>query len=101
MVSVEPQPDSTEEVEMRFGDRIELVDAAVGAGEGRAQLRVATYHMLASLSTQWSDEVAPAAFPGLRVAVDDHVRMTTLDRLISDYGKPDFCKVDVEGYELG
>jgi hypothetical protein len=26
--------------------------------------------------------------------------VTTLDRLITQYGKPAFCKIDVEGYEL-
>jgi hypothetical protein len=27
------------------------------------------------------------------------VQMTTLDELIGEYGKPNFCKIDVEGYE--
>jgi len=27
------------------------------------------------------------------------VEVTTLDRLIEEYGMPDFCKIDVEGYE--
>ena len=28
------------------------------------------------------------------------VSVTTLDRLIAEYGRPAFCKIDVEGYEL-
>ncbi|MEZ4584405.1 MAG: FkbM family methyltransferase [Caldilineaceae bacterium] len=28
------------------------------------------------------------------------VTVTTLDRLIAQYGVPAFCKIDVEGYEL-
>jgi FkbM family methyltransferase len=26
--------------------------------------------------------------------------MTTMDTLISLYGKPDYCKIDVEGFEI-
>jgi hypothetical protein len=28
-----------------------------------------------------------------------HVRVVTIDSLIEKYGKPAFCKIDVEGYE--
>ncbi|MFA5770897.1 MAG: FkbM family methyltransferase, partial [Patescibacteria group bacterium] len=28
------------------------------------------------------------------------VQMTTLDALIMEFGQPDFCKIDVEGFEL-
>ena len=27
------------------------------------------------------------------------VKVTTLDKLVQEYGKPAFCKIDVEGYE--
>jgi FkbM family methyltransferase len=36
---------------------------------------------------EWNDEL--------------EVPMRTLDELIREYGVPDFCKIDVEGYEFG
>ena len=29
----------------------------------------------------------------------EKVNVTTLDKLVQEYGKPAFCKIDVEGYE--
>jgi FkbM family methyltransferase len=101
VVCVEPQPDCVRQLRERFADRVELVEAAVGNRAGRAELRLATYHTLASLSSEWIGEVqASGRFSEFRWPTTIEVELTTLDALIETYGLPDFCKIDVEGYEL-
>jgi FkbM family methyltransferase len=100
VVAVEPQAACAKALRERFGDRIELVQAALGAAAGEADLLVASYHTLSSLSREWVDEVrASGRFAEFAWDRREHVRMTTLDALIEEYGVPDFCKIDVEGFE--
>lgn len=98
VVAVEPQPDCVEILRGRFGTSIELISAAVGAKPGRAELRVATYHTLASLSDEWIDEVRRSGrFSEFEWPEVMEVDVLTLDSLVERYGVPDFCKIDVEG----
>ena len=54
-----------------------------------------------SLSREWTDAVrASGRFEEFDWDRRQAVRVTTLDALIETYGAPDFCKIDVEGYEL-
>lgn len=101
VIAVEPQASCRESLERRFGDRIILVPAALGPAIGDADLLVASYHTLSSLSQEWTDAVrASGRFSEFTWDERERVPVTTLDELISSWGKPDFCKIDVEGYEL-
>ena len=101
VVAVEPQPGCAEQLRRRFGDRVELVEAALGPAAGQAELMVASYHTLSSLSPGWVEAVQASGrfaefdWPGRLT-----IRVLTLDELIDRHGRPDFCKIDVEGYEL-
>lgn len=53
VVAVEPQSACVEALARRFGSRIELVPAALGPRPGEAELLVASYHTLSSLSSEW------------------------------------------------
>jgi FkbM family methyltransferase len=101
VVAVEPQAECAATLRRRFGERIELVELALGSEPGNAEMLLADYHTLSSLSPEWVEAVQKsgrfADFEwGERVAVP----VTTLDELIRRFGVPDFCKIDVEGYEL-
>jgi FkbM family methyltransferase len=101
VVAVEPQAGCAAILRSRFGGRIELVEAALGPEPGAAELLVASYHTLSSLSPEWVEAVRESGrFADF--AWDEHevVTVTTLDDLIGGFGVPDFCKIDVEGYEL-
>ena len=57
--------------------------------------------VVSTLSTQWRDAVVRSG----RWSVEEwnqqiNVSVTTIDALIAEHGRPDFCKIDVEGYEL-
>lgn len=103
VVAVEPQPALLTILKRRFGGnpRVAVVAAALGAAQGRAELAVDP--MNPTIATLSPDFVTQAgASHGFRharwrdrVAVD----VTTLDDLIAAHGVPNFCKIDVEGYE--
>ncbi len=101
VVAVEPQEHCQRALRHRFGRRLELVEAALGPAEGEAELLVASYHTLSSLSREWTDAVrASGRFADFEWDRRERVRITTLDALVHEHGTPDFCKIDVEGYEL-
>jgi FkbM family methyltransferase len=104
VVGVEPQPHCLWLLRKWYGGhpRIELVDAAVGAGSGVATLLVSNKTpTVSTLSQTWIDAVQTVdSFAAVQWEDQVRVQVTTLDALIERYGAPAFCKIDVEGYEL-
>jgi FkbM family methyltransferase len=101
VVAVEPQPDCAE-ILRRKHPRASTVEAAIGPNAGTATLLVANYPTLATLSPDWIGAVkASGRFAEFEWNRELQVPLLTLDDLIRDYGIPDFCKIDVEGYEYG
>jgi FkbM family methyltransferase len=101
VVAVEPQPDCAETLRRRFKAGVEVVEGALGAQSGEAELLVANYHTLASLSREWVEAVqASGRFSAYSWDRSIVVPVLTLEELIARVGEPDFCKIDVEGFEL-
>jgi FkbM family methyltransferase len=102
-VAVEPQPDFVRVLRFLFGRDPDVVvlPQAVGAQAGREALRIATATpTVSSLSPAWMDTVtADRRFGRVRWDRTVAVEVVTLDTLIATYGRPAFCKVDVEGFE--
>jgi len=108
VVACEPDPGSFRTLRIRFRSRnrkVTLVQKALGATTGEAELLV--HHPGSAFNTlnpqfgsllesdrqqRWNEEI--------RFAGTTRVEVTTLDTLISAYGRPHFIKIDVEGYEL-
>lgn len=113
VIAVEPQPRLARRLRERFGlaapqepdptaapGRVCVVEAALGAEPGRAELITASYHTVASLSPAWIDRVsASGRFPDIRWGATISVAVETCDRLIAAHGLPEFMKIDVEGFE--
>jgi FkbM family methyltransferase len=104
VVAVEPQPLAMWALRRIYrADRgVMLEAAAVGREPGTAMMLIAAANpTVSTLSTDWTETIRRDD-PGFRqVAWDRQVQVTvtTLDRLIARYGRPDFCKIDVEGFE--
>lgn len=104
VVALEPQPALFAWLERFCADRpgVTLLMQAAGAQVGEAELAVARSNpSVATLSKDWRDEVSRQG-QGFEKVDWDHrvsVPVTTLDELIRTYGVPDFCKIDVEGFE--
>lgn len=104
IVAVEPQPNCMALLRRWFGGdgRVVLIDQAVGACPGTADLLVSPRTpTVTTLSRDWIAAVGrDRAFAGVRWGERLPVTVTTLDELIDRHGLPAFCKIDVEGYEL-
>jgi FkbM family methyltransferase len=103
VVAVEPSEDCASKLSRRFRDKhgVCVLPAGLAAEEGIQDLYVSSLHPLSSMSpefieaTRHSGRFALVEWPDVR-----SVPVTTLDRLIEQHGKPAFCKIDVEGYEV-
>jgi FkbM family methyltransferase len=93
VVAFEPQPDCVAELKARCGHRPQLTvcEAALGSEVGEATLYIHRNNQCSSLDPNWEGS---SEHP-IRVPV------TTLDHAIAEFGAPSFCKIDVEGWELG
>jgi hypothetical protein len=81
---------------------VSLRTEAVGAEPGQATLAVSRRTpTLSTLSGSWKSEIGQRNPTFRHVSWDEAltVPVVTLDQLIEEYGVPDFCKIDVEGFE--
>jgi FkbM family methyltransferase len=100
VLAVEPQPELVKYLNRKFRNQIQIIPKAIGAYEGKAELYLSVDSPLSSLSKEWIGELKKGRFYNVDWNKSIEVELTTLDNLITKFGKPDFCKIDVEGYEL-
>lgn len=102
VVAVEPQRDCANLLRAAYGKdpKLIIVNKAVGALNGQAELAVCDASPLASLSQEWIHAVQNSGrFADYSWNRTELVNVVTLDELISEHGIPRFIKIDVEGYE--
>lgn len=104
VIALEPQPLCMKLLRFFYAQRrgITLIEAAVGAVSGEANLWISERNpTVTTLSQEWITAVQKAAsFATVEWQFSVTVPIITLDQLIARHGKPAFCKIDVEGYEL-
>jgi FkbM family methyltransferase len=102
VVAIEPQDVCVQQLVKRYGgnSKVKIVPKALGENEGEAEMMLSKNHWLSSLSKKWMDTAkASSLCIGYNWDRRVIVPVTTLDKLIADYGQPAFCKIDVEGFE--
>lgn len=102
VVAVEPQPAFADFIESRFAGALTGFErVAVGRNAGQIDLLISSRHpTVTSISSRFVEAVKQSK--GFSQVVWDRkvtVPMVTLDHLVSKYGMPAFCKIDVEGAE--
>lgn len=102
VVAVEPQKSCCRVLREKFGNNrnVYVLSKALDKTVGEKEFFIDRSHTLSSMSKQWIASVKSSGRFSNH-AWDDKVTVetTTLDLLIKEYGKPDFCKIDVEGFE--
>lgn len=103
VVAVEPQPDFVGMLRLFYGRDpgviIEASGAAAEVGYGELHLSSRTPTVSTFADSWMSDVQADPRFRGIRWDSVVSVPLITLDELISRHGEPQFCKIDVEGFE--
>jgi len=102
VVAVEPQEQCLKRLRRKFGtdSKVILVPCAVGEKPGKAQIQLCDSHSLSSLSSRWIESVRTSGrYAQCTWSRSVTIDVTTLDELITQYGRPAFIKLDVEGYE--
>lgn len=103
VVAVEPQKYCIDYLANKYKNlpQVTLIQKAVGKTPGKQTLFVSGSDASSSLSSVWIKEMKKSGrLANLHWKEKTQVDITTLDNLIKIYGKPTFCKIDVEGYEL-
>lgn len=104
VIAVEPHPGMMSWLRRWYGHQpnVTLIEQAVGAKPGNAALWMSRLTpSVSTISREWLAAVQQnQRFAGVRWDEQILVNVITLDALIAEYGKPAFCKIDVEGAEL-
>ena len=99
VVAVEPQAECIAKLESKFGNKIELIKKGLDEQEGKKLLYKSDSSLISSFNKDYIDSVKDDRFKGASWTPAGELEMTTLDNLIAKFGVPDFCKIDVEGFE--
>jgi FkbM family methyltransferase len=104
VVAVEPQPLLAATLGRLYGRKsgFTLLATAIGDQAGRAEMLASSRTpTVSTLSADWIDQVTQTrSFSQIRWDQRVQVDVTTLDALITEFGIPSFCKIDIEGNEL-
>jgi FkbM family methyltransferase len=97
VVLLEPNSNCDADLNFQFKDKSSatIVRAAVGPREGTIKIYANGSGAAASVDPNWNKRL----FGDSYVTTAVEVPMTTLNRLIQQFGRPDYIKIDIEGYE--
>lgn len=101
ILAIEPQEQCYKFLKTKYGSKIKIVRKGLGEKEEQKEIFISDAHTVSSFSKDWIDAVKKSGrFKDQEWNRKELVGMTTLDKLIEEYGQPRFIKIDVEGYEL-
>jgi FkbM family methyltransferase len=97
VISVEPNSNCEADLNFQFKNNksVTIVKTAVGSHEGMIKIYAQGSGAAASVIPDWNKKL----FGDNYVTTATDVPMTTLDRLIQQFGRPAYIKIDIEGYE--
>ena len=98
VICIEPQPNLAAGIRHRFANNphVTTVEKGLGAIRGRSNMSISSEaDILSTFAEHWK----VGRFKHMVWDQQIEVPITTLDDLISEFGTPRYCKIDVEGFE--
>jgi len=99
VVAIEPQSACCKYLRNTFGNRIDLIEKAVGAKNEVKQMYISNNSAISSFSEDWIESVKQDRYKDQEWNKGIMIEQITLDSIIDKFGNPAFIKIDVEGYE--
>jgi FkbM family methyltransferase len=102
VIAIEPQTECVGILNKVFGKnrQLKIIQTALGDREGEAEIMISDSSTISSMSPEWINAVKTSGrFAEFVWDQKKKVPLTTLDKLIDQYGTPAFIKIDVEGFE--
>src|SRR4028119_1982013 len=98
VICFEPQPHCVEILNQKYGNnpQVAIVNKGLADQPGEMQLSISSdFNVLSTFSDKWKT----GRFAGVNWDQKVTVEISTLDEMIQVFGCPQFCKIDVEGWE--
>lgn len=99
VIAVEPQPDCIRVLQQKFGDKIIIEPIGLGSQAGEMEMFIADESTISTFSKDFIDSTKDNKFRRNSWEKKLTVKIITIEELIRKHGLPDFCKMDVEGFE--
>ena len=101
VICIEPQTEIVDFLRRRFRQDRNVVIEGVALGESSGEGSIFLCPQLSAISTMAKSSFSKGRFAGkLKGAMPQVVPIQTLEAMVKKHGRPDFCKIDVEGYEI-
>jgi len=100
IIAIEPQQECINYLSKKYKDRITIIPKGLAEKKGVQSMYLSDAHTISSFSKEWIDAIKKSGrFSEYNWNKEQVIEIETLDNLILKYGKPQFIKIDVEGYE--
>ena len=99
VIAIEPQQSCVDILRNKFQNDITIEQVGLGSTEGELDFFVADESTISTFSSDFIEKTGTNKFSRNKWEKKIKVKVTTMDHLVSKYGTPDFCKIDVEGFE--
>ncbi len=102
VIALEPDRDCSSFLKIKFGSKINLIAKGVSDSEEELEMFVSkTHSSMSSFSKEWVETASETKrFGEAQWIRSAKMPMTTLDKIIEQFGTPKFVKIDVEGFEF-
>jgi FkbM family methyltransferase len=99
VLAIEPSNNCINILKKKFGNEssVTIIPKALGSENGKKILRITNLSELSSFSDEYINYYTENDI--FVWNQEQEAEITTIDDLIAKFGKPQFCKIDVEGFE--